>query len=84
MLIDEVEDKATGAITQAIEYHKSKTVLMSSFVDPITIDLHRMLLEDVVLMEPKDKCICYIAHDHVLLQTKAMKRNVIECINLSR
>ena len=84
MSIDEVEDKATGATTQDIEYHNSKTVLMSSFVDPITRDLHRMLLEDVVLMEPKDKCICYIAHDHVLLQTESMKRNVLECIDLSR
>ena len=84
MSIDKIVDKATGAITQAIEYHKSKTVLMSSFVDPITRDLHRMLLEDVVLMEPKDKCICYIAHDHVLLQTESMKRNVLECINPSR
>ena len=82
--INGAEDKASGQMIQTIQYHIDKTVLMSSFVDPITRDLHRMLLEDLLLMEPKEKCICYIAHDHVLLQSKAMKCNVVECIDRSR
>ena len=58
--IDEAEDQASGQMIQTIQYHSNKTVLMSSFVDPITRDPHCMLLEDVVLMEPQGKV--YLLH----------------------
>mmetsp|Transcript_12829 Transcript_12829/g.18700 ORF Transcript_12829/g.18700 Transcript_12829/m.18700 type:complete len:157 (-) Transcript_12829:17-487(-) len=69
---------------ETIKYHRDKTVLMPSFVNPITRDLNRMLLEDVVLMKPQEKCIYDIAHDHVLLQSESMKCNVIKCIDCLR
>ena len=47
--IDEFEDKVMYKLIQEFEYdHSDNTVVMSSFIDPITRVLHHMLLEDVV------------------------------------
>ena len=43
-----------------------------------------MLLEDIVIMEPGEKCIMYISHDHPLIQTDSMKRDIMECVDIHR
>ena len=78
--IDQVKRNITGEIEDVPIYAETRAVLMSSFRDPITRNMHRMLIEDVILMERDQKCIMYIAPDHELIQSDSIKCNIIECI----